>query len=379
MPSARVLTDGRFRAAEEKAISVGSKEAGLKNWNLIIFLTPMALILAALVPDRPVLAYGAAGSAGTLRMYFIDVEGGQATLLVTLGGGSILVDTGWPDANGRDAGRIVHAAREAGLKKIDFVLITHFHTDHVGGAPELAARIPVGTFADHGKDVETGKEAEALDAGYRKALERSKRLIVRPGDSIPLEGAEATAVTADGAHVSSPLPHGGQADPYCAQSKPQETDPSENARSVGILVAFGKFRFLDLGDLTWNKELELMCPTNPIGAVDVFLVSHHGMNISNSPALVWALHPRVAIMNNGETKGGAPEAWQIVERSPGLLDLWQLHFSGAGGREHNVAKRKIANLQGNDQGRELRLAARADGSFTVANARNGFAKTYAKD
>ena len=186
-------------------------------------------------------------------------------------------------------------------------------------------------------------------------------------------------VTANGAHGSSPLPHGGQADPYCAQSQFQEADPSENARSVGILVTFGKFRFLDLGDLTWNKELELMCPSNLIGAVDVFLVSHHGMNISNSPALVWALHPRVAIMNNGETKGGAPEAWQIVERSPGLLDLWQLHFSGAGGREHNVARRKIANLQGSDQGHELRLAARADGSFTVANARNGFAKTYAKD
>ena len=379
MGAANFLTESKTLGNNERAASPLSREAGLKSGKGILWLPVAVLVLFVPGRWRAGLAGRSAGPAGTLRIYFIDVEGGQATMLVTPRGGSLLVDTGWPDANGRDAGRIVRAAKEAGIKRIDFVLVTHFHTDHVGSAAELAARTPVGTFVDHGEDVETGKDAEALEADYRKALEKSKRLIARPGDSIPLEGAEVTVVTADGGRVSSPLPDGGQANPYCAQSQPQEPDTGENARSVGILVTFGKFRFLDLGDLTWNKELELMCPTNPIGAVDVFLVSHHGMNISNSPALVWALHPRVAILNNGETKGGTPEAWQIVERSPGLLDLWQLHFSRAGGREHNVAQRMIANLHGRDQGHELRLAARADGSFTVANARNGFLKTYSKD
>jgi competence protein ComEC len=355
-------------------------EVALKHANrFLLLMVAVSITSVAAVFSLAYAAEAAAGAAGTLRIYFIDVEGGQATLLVTPRGGSLLVDTGWPDANGRDARRIVRAAREAGLKRIDFVLITHFHTDHVGGAPALAARIPVGTFVDHGKDVETGKEAGALDAGYQRALERSKRMIAKPGDSIPLEGAEVTVVTADGARISSPLPDAGQPNPFCAESKPQETDTGENARSVGILVTFGKFRFLDLGDLTWNKELDLMCPANSIGTVDVFMVSHHGMNISNSPALVWALHPRVAVMNNGETKGGTPEAWQIVEKSPGLLDLWQLHFSRAGGREHNVAERMIANLQGRDGSHELRLAARPDGSFTIENSRNAFVKTYSKD
>ena len=168
--------------------------------------------------------------------------------------------------------------------------------------------------------------------------------------------------------------------PYCGQDPQPETDDTENARSVGILITYGKFRFIDLGDLTKKKELELMCPNNMIGTVDLSLVSHHGLAYSNTKALVWALHPRVSIMNNGARKGGAPDAWQIVHDSPGLEGLWQLHTSIAGGPEHNVDEQLIANPKpdADDEGYYIKVLAEADGSFTVTNSRNQFSKTYAK-
>jgi competence protein ComEC len=321
-------------------------------------------------------ARGAPGPLEVLRIYFIDVEGGQATLIVAPPDRALLVDTGWPDANGRDAKRIVAAAKKAGVSKLDFLLITHYHTDHVGGVPELVKRIPVETFLDHGASVETGKDAETLFAEYQKAATSGTRRSVKPGDSFALGGAEVRVLAANGEHIASPLAGGGSPNSACEGVKRMEDDPSENARSVGILVTYGEFRFVDMGDLTWNKELELMCPANPLGAVDVFLVSHHGMNISNSPALVWALHARVAIMNNGEKKGGSPEAWRTVEKSPGLEDLWQLHYSAEGGKVANVAAKYIANPLGIDHGFGLELAAGTDGSFTMTNSRTHFKKRY---
>ena len=310
-----------------------------------------------------------------LHIYFIDVEGGQSTLIVTPSRQSLLVDTGWRGFGGRDAGRIMAVAREAGLKQIDYLLITHFHMDHVGGVPRLAALIPIRHFLDHGGDVETDAQARQLYAAYEEAARKHRR-IVKPGDTIPLRGLSVRILASNGEHIKEPLEGAGDANGACADVPPQAPDPSENAQSVGFVLTFGRFRFLDLGDLTWNKELALICPKNVIGAVDVFLVSHHGMNISNSPALVWAIRPRVAILDNSAKKGGSPEAWTVVEKSPGLEDLWQLHYAEAGGPTHNVAEKFIANPGETDHGYALELAAHPDGFFTVLNTRNDFAKDY---
>jgi competence protein ComEC len=332
--------------------------------------------IAAIAAIMISLAAPARASDSDLRIYFIDVEGGQSTLIVTPAGQSLLVDTGWPGFNDRDADRIVAAAREAGLKRIDYLLVTHFHVDHVGGVPQLAARIPIKHFIDHGTNVETNAHANKLYDAYVEAAGNHRRT-VKPGDKIPLRGVSVTILTSGGEHISKPLPGAGQPNPACADVKPLGPDPTENAQSIGFLLTYGKFRFLDLGDLTWDKELALMCPSNPIGTVDVFLVSHHGMAISNSPALVWAVRPRVAIMNNGAKKGGSPEAWTVIEKSPGLEDLWQLHYSVAGGASHNVAEKSIANIGETDNGCAIELKAHPDGFFTVINTRNEFAKDYA--
>ena len=308
-----------------------------------------------------------------LDIYFIDVEGGQATLIVAPSRQSLLVDTGWPGFGGRDADRIVEAAHLANLKRIDYVLISHYHRDHVGGVSQLADRIPIGTFIDHGPNAESGKEDDLFTA-YQKLLQKTPRRVVTPGDVIPLGEAKLEVLTANGEGIRAARQ--GQPNPYCSEVEREKDDPTENARSVGILLTFGKFRFIDLGDLTWNKELDLMCPNNPVAQVEVYLTSHHGLSSSGSKALVWALHPRVAIMNNGARKGGEAEAWQVVTSSPGLEDLWQLHYALGAGKEHNVADSYVANLEENCAGKYLKLSAQPNGNFTVTNSRNGFSKTY---
>jgi competence protein ComEC len=315
-------------------------------------------------------------AAKDLNVYFVDVEGGQATVIVAPSGESMLVDTGWLGYGGRDAQRIAEVAKHAKLKKIDYVLITHYHLDHVGGALGISERIPVGTFIDHGPDNETGKMASELDANYQKALANSKHMVVKPGDAIPLKGVEIKVVAANGELIASPLPGAGQPNPACAATPRKEADPSENARSVGFVLTYNSFRFVDLGDLTWNKELGLVCPNNLIGRADVYLVTHHGFDQSNSPAMIAALNPRVAVMNNGAKKGGSPSAWKIVRSSPGLEDLWQLHFAVAGAKETNAPDTFIANLDPQCEGKYLHLTVQPDGTFTVYNSRNKFTKTY---
>ena len=317
-------------------------------------------------------------AAGGLRIYFVDVEGGQATLIVSPSGQSMLVDAGWPVKYGPGAERIAAAAKLAGLKQIDYMFVTHYHLDHVGGVPELAARIPIVTYVDHGPNTETDKMARDLEAAYNQVMAKAKHLVVKPGDRIPIEGLDVEVVEAAGGAISAPVEGGGQANPACAGVKPLEADPTENAQSAGFILRYGKFRFVDLGDLTWNKEMALACPKNLLGTVDVYLVDHHGMDISNSPALVDALHPLVAVMNNGAKKAGMPKAWTVVRDSPGLEDLWQLHYSLAGGDQHNSPEMFIANPEkgGACQGHWLELTANADGSFTIANSRNGFTKAY---
>lgn len=315
-----------------------------------------------------------------MQMFFVDVEGGQATLIVTSEDKSLLIDTGWPDNNGRDADRIVAAAKLAGIKKIDLVLLTHYHQDHAGGVEQLAAKFPLGTFIDHGEN------REAPDSGSGQAFRdyqavlasgNHKRIIAKPGDDLPLGGIRATVVSADGAVIDKPLPGAGEENPACNASGQSPADQSENARSLGVMFNFGKVRILDLGDLTSDKERLLMCPMNKLGKIDVLVVSHHGSLTSSSPALLNGIAPRVAIMDNGATKGGAPLSWDTIEKSPRLEDLWQLHYSNEGGAEHNAAESFIANLGGPDAGNYLKLTVSLDGSFDVYNARTRATKHYA--
>ncbi len=318
-------------------------------------------------------------AAKGLEIYFIDVEGGQATLIVSPSKQSLLVDTGWPGMNSRDADRIKAAAKRAGVKEIDYLVITHYHSDHVGGVPQLLVKMPVKTFVDHGATVEHGGDADRLYHAYLKARDSGSHLEVKPGDKIPIKGLDVTVLTAAGASIASPLDGAGKPNPACADVKAKEPDPSENARSVGILIQYGSFRMIDLGDLTWNKENELVCPNNKIGTVDLYLTTHHGLDQSNSPAMVRALHPRVAIMNNGARKGGSPEAWETVHNSPGLEDIWQVHYAVEGGKDHNVPEAMIANVdEKGDAGDWLRVTADSNGAMTVYNSRNKYEKSYAK-
>jgi beta-lactamase superfamily II metal-dependent hydrolase len=317
-----------------------------------------------------------ARAAGVLDVYFIDVEGGQATLFVTPSGKSMLVDAGWPGFNGRDAERIATVAKAAGVTRIDDVVVTHYHRDHVGGVPELSERLPVGTYVDHGRSVETGKEADELFNAYTRVRDRASHLIVRAGNRVPLEGIDVRVVASSGQGIVRPLPGAGEPNSLCASMKPREVDPSENAQSIGMLVTYGKFRLIDLGDLTWNKELELACPNNKIGIVDVYLSTHHGLDQSNAPAIVQALKPRVAIINNGATKGGSPEALQTIRTSPGIEDVWQLHYAQNAGKENNAPESFIVNVDQESSVSWIKLEAQADGQFTVTNSRNGKTKVY---
>jgi beta-lactamase superfamily II metal-dependent hydrolase len=306
-----------------------------------------ALLLLAAAPraqtDKP------------LDIYFIDVEGGQATLFVTPSGESMLIDTGFPGNEDRDLIRVLAAIRRAGLTKLDYLLVTHYHADHVGNAAAIGAAIPVGTFVDHGPTVETDAPAAALYDTYVKGRDRGRHLLAKPGDKVPIRDLDVTIVASNGEHITRPLA-GPAPNPLCAGFTPKPPDPSENGRSLGALIAFGRFRMADLGDLTWNKEQELVCPTNLLGTVDLYLTTHHGLNLSGSPVLVHAVHPRVAVMNNGPRKGGMPSAWRIIKDSPGLEDLWQLHYAVDGGADHNVAEAFIANPD-DTTAHEIRISA----------------------
>jgi hypothetical protein len=200
--------------------------------------------------------------------------------------------------------------------------------------------------------------------------------VVKPGDHLPVKGIDAVVVSADGNVIDQPLPGAGQPNAFCAQSPAREVDTTENARSTGIVITYANLKIVDLGDLTWNKELALMCPNNKLGLADILVVSHHGSDLSNSPALVHAMAPRVAIMDNGKKKGASPAAWDVVHSSPGLVQLWQLHFADEGGKEHNVPDPFIANIDEADTGYYLLLTADPSGRFTVFNPRNKLTRVY---
>ena len=322
------------------------------------------------------LAQGPPHGHSDLLIYSIDVEGGQATLIVAPSGASMLVDTGWPGSSGRDAERIEAAMKDAGLAQIDKVLITHFHTDHVGGVPELVKRVKVGEFLDHGVNREDSEITRKDFAAYIAAIGHTPRRALHPGNTIDLAGLNIVVVTADGEHVSSVPGINPEPNANCAKEPKWTLDQSENPRSVGFILRFGKFSFLDLGDLTKPKEIDLVCPNNPLGNVSLFLVSHHGLDQSNSKSLVAAIHPRAAIMNNGAHKGGSPEAWQTVRQTVGGKNLFMLHTAEGSDAAHNSAESMIANPKGDGEGHYFKVTASKDGSFSITNSRTSETREF---
>jgi competence protein ComEC len=349
-----------------------------------------------------------------LEIYLIDVEGGNATLFVSPSGQSLLMDTGnGGAAAARDADRIAAAIRDAGLQQIDHLITTHYHGDHFGGMAALTERVPIRNFIDHGPVIgpptsdraeQVAGATEFLEKLYPPIYAKGRRTVVKPGDTIPVDRLSVRVVSAAGRVIQSPVPGAGAPNPYCANFKSsQNPDTGENSASVGIHMTYGRFRAVHLGDLTWNKEVDLMCPTNRLGTVDLFFVSHHGQPVSNAPILVHPLRARVALMNNGTRKGGQPDAMRVLYSAPGLEDLWQLHFSLLSGQEYTPPGMFIANTVDqppaalpieaitapapgaaappppahNGMAYWIKVSAREDGSFTVTNTRNGFTKSYA--
>jgi competence protein ComEC len=374
------------RIWRERSVAITIAAAGLT-----------ALLIAAVMP-----AGRAQTARTTLDVYVTDMEGGNATLFVTPAGQSVLIDTGnVAPAAVRDADRIMAAVKDAGLTQIDYLITTHWHADHFGGMAELALRIPIKTFIDHGPNTQQPNQSaeDFLSTKYPSIYAKGKHIVTKPGDIVPLTGVDWRLVSSNGEVIKTALPGAGAANPYCASFESNDDDGGlENTKSVGSVITFGKFRMAHLGDLTWNKEHDMMCPINRIGTVDLWIVSHHGQPMSNSPQLVWAIHPRVAILNNGTRKGGQPSAMKILFASPGLEDLWQMHFSLLSGQEYTVPGMFIANTV-DDQAATMprdplaapgaapppahngtaywiKVSAQRDGTFTVTNQRNGFSKTY---
>jgi competence protein ComEC len=319
-----------------------------------------------------------AQAASTLDIYFIDVEGGQSTLLVTPAGQSLLIDTGYAGFSNRDPDRVAAAARAANVTRLDYLLITHFHADHAGGAAEVAKRFPVGTFVDYGEPIEKSEFSQAPFGAYALVRARGKSLHPRPGDKLPLTGVGVEVLSAGGAVLTRPTQRAaGVRNPACAALGKQPELEGENPRSIGVRITFGSFTFLDLGDLPGANLAALACPNNLLGHADVYLVPHHGNKDTAIPAVIAAVSPRVAILNNGATKGGDPAAFQVLHDTGGLEGVWQLHRSRNKGSA-NYPDAFIANLEDGpgDKGAWIKVSAEATGAFSVTNGRTGAITAY---
>lgn len=301
-----------------------------------------------------------------LRIYFVDVEGGAATLIVTPAGESLLIDCGNPGK--RDAERIHKVATEkAGLKAIDHLFITHWHLDHYGGAQRLRELMPIGQFWDRGIPEnlpEDAKNFPILIQAY-KAAGGVKSKTLRAGDEVPLKqspGAPKVSLSclcASG-QVLKDKP-GAPENPIAKNHQPKAEDPSDNAKSLGFLLKFGDWSFLDLGDLTWNVEYKLVHPSNKIGKIDVYQSTHHGLEISNNPVVIQSVQPRVAIFNNGPKKGCHPLVTGTLRRLDGLEAIFQAHKNVNGGPGENTDPKHIANDGENCQAESVVLKVAADG------------------
>jgi beta-lactamase superfamily II metal-dependent hydrolase len=316
--------------------------------------------------------------AGTLDIYWIDVEGGASTLIVTPQGQSVLMDAGFAGFGDRDASRIAHVVtKEAGLARLDYFLASHFHSDHVGGLQALATKIEIRAFVDHGESVDKDPDGRSPYEDQYRALAGARRRTVKPGDRLALNGVELIIVAAHSQFLPAPLTDTG-ANPLCPSFKAQPEDRGENGKSLGYLLRAGKFEFVNLGDLSWNFQHRLACPRNLLGKVDLVQVPHHGVRDDVLPQQMWAMAPTVAVMNNGPTKGAGAVAVETVLHSPGLEDLWSLHHAVNNDASHNAPERLTANLGDTDgcAGAWIRARIDAAGTYTVTNSRNGYSKTY---
>ncbi len=337
---------------------------------------PRLLLFLALLPT---LVF----AKDTLDIYWIDVEGGASTLLVTPGGQTILMDAGWAGFDDRDPKRIADVLEnQVGRKEIDYFITSHFHADHVGGMPDLAKLVTIKKFVDHGDSVEAkwdGKRGDRPRELFQSYLDVAdgKRMTIKPGDKLPVDGVDFEFLVAASKFIDKPLTPVAD-NPMCADATKHELDDGENGKSVGFIVRMGKFEFLDLGDLSWNFELEAACPKNLFGQIDLYQVTHHGMSMSGAPAHIDAIRPLVAVMNNGPHKGGQAPTYHTLMATDSLADLWQIHQALNEPDSPNTAVDKIANFEDTAEckGHWIKASVKPDGSFTVTNSRNGYSKTY---
>ena len=323
---------------------------------------------------------------GTMEIYFIDTEGGQSVLIVSPSNGmlgareTLLIDAGnLTNPPGRDADRIVAAMKDAGVDRIDQMVVSHYHGDHVGGVAALADKVPIRRVYDPGPfaDELAGNRAAGFNS-YLPVRAKMHVTVPKPGAKIAVAGLDVNIVSSAGDLTTMPVPGvRAAANPLCATAKEREQDNTpNNYESIGMTIDFGKFRYLDLADLTWNQEIQLVCPRNLLGTFALYRTTRHGGDWSGAEVLVHTVRPRVAVMNNNPTKGGTPGTFQIVRSSPGIEDFWQLHSSDFVSKEVNSPDSFIANFTTGDGGAHIKVTARSDGSFTVKNGRNGFTKEY---
>ncbi len=316
----------------------------------------------------------------TLDIYYVDVEGGAATLIVTPAGESILVDAGWPGFDGRDAKRIQVAMKQAGITAIDHLINTHYHIDHYGGIAELAKLVKINKFYDRGA-VEADsqdKPEPKLFSGYQAAT-KGKSVALKAGDVIKLKTAKGMlplklwCLAASGNVIA-----GGKssANSECAATETKPVDTSDNAKSVALKLSYGDFDFFDAGDLTWNIESKLVCPANLIGKIDLYQVTHHGMDISNNPVLLKSVGPTVAIMNNGPKKGGSANTVKWLRELPSLQALYQVHRNIATGDSNNTSPEYIANLEAESSEMIMVTVDGTKKTFTVTNGRTKESKSF---
>ncbi|HVY34903.1 MAG TPA: MBL fold metallo-hydrolase [Caulobacteraceae bacterium] len=352
-------------------------------------------LLASIVATCALAAAPVHAAVKTLKIVQLDLEGSGGTLYVTPEGVSVLVDAGsvagsmWTtslDGAKGPADRIAAAAKALGLKKLDYVIATHYHGDHIGGIAELLALMPMGTFVDHGVNRElfnpadNPKEPPRTQAGYLRYLQLIKghrRIIVKAGDVLHFGSLTDTVVAADGKPISRPLPGAGEPGQACGLPPMADDKGLENQKSIASLFSFGKVKIAAFGDLTWDREHDLVCPVDKVGHVNIMILDNHGMGVSNHPGFVHTLRPDLAIMGNGSKKGDWPDVVKTINSSPGLQGLWRVHATTVYPPEQDGDPNYLANLGPlPSHGYSIQLDVTRSGAVTVTNARNGFSKTY---